>query len=516
MNLSLVLICWGAFIVLVNLSGVYAHHFLELGNNVMYPLGVSLGHTEYAIGSMLFFCGLLSLSYSAHYFGGVLAGLNKVIYLFLLVMGGLASSNDILTSLSMWEYLGFVSFLLILYYSNYDTSYAAAVTITSSRAGDVGLFFIFAAYFGSLWNGWILAICFFLVVATKSAVIPFTSWLLEAMRAPTPVSCLVHSSTLVAAGVWFIVNYGHWLDTFGADLLLMACVCTIIVSAYSALYFTDIKKIVALSTANNIAWCTVYYIMGHGSLCVIQLVSHGVAKCLLFMGVGDILSGSFGSQNLSSTFKAQSSAGMGWVGVAVLVLGIAGTPFQGVFFTKHLLLGGLGFNSNVVLGLALFYSVYLTYWYSARLLLLMGGVPGGVNNWIANNFAQVACFLVLATAINYSLSSNLSENNSLGGLASASVAAVQAGGLWSGLRYSSFNNSSAWYSALGGQDVIVKASYSWWLDLISSGSSLFYFRGEVAVARGVVNGNPSMGYLFTSSGLSVLLGLLGMIFVFFW
>lgn len=59
-----------------------------------------------------------------------------------------------------------------------------------------------------------VGISVFLVIASKSASYPFMSWLLEAMRAPTPVRSLVHSSTLVAAGVWFMLRYGEYVGCF--------------------------------------------------------------------------------------------------------------------------------------------------------------------------------------------------------------------------------------------------------------------------------------------------------------
>ena len=83
------------------------------------------------------------------------------------------------------------------------------VTLVSSRFGDVGLFIILG-YSISMGGGLsfvTLTLMIWLIVITKSASFPFISWLLEAMRAPTPVRSLVHSSTLVAAGVWFYLKY---------------------------------------------------------------------------------------------------------------------------------------------------------------------------------------------------------------------------------------------------------------------------------------------------------------------
>lgn len=96
--------------------------------------------------------------------------------------------------------------------------------------------------------------CFFLVVFSKSAGYPFIRWLLEAMRAPTPVSSLVHSSTLVAAGVWFVMRYDYLLH-FGRSVVIFSIMLllTVFITGVRRFFFFDLKKIVALSTCNNIS-----------------------------------------------------------------------------------------------------------------------------------------------------------------------------------------------------------------------------------------------------------------------
>lgn len=82
------------------------------------------------------------------------------------------------------------------------------------------------------------------------------------MRAPTPVSSLVHSSTLVAAGVWFLLRYDFLADSFFLSFLFFICCLTIFISGLSAVFFKDLKKIVALSTCNNVSWCLLFYTLG--------------------------------------------------------------------------------------------------------------------------------------------------------------------------------------------------------------------------------------------------------------
>jgi len=160
---------------------------------------------------MLLCCGSVALVYCFHYFGGesVAVLLFPLMVWFLGVMGILVFSSSLLFSLIFWEYLGLVRFFLILFYSKMSSLRASLVTLFASRFGDVSVFGML------MWVSWwedfsrlVFVLFYLLVVMTKSACFPFISWLLEAMRAPTPVRSLVHSSTLVAAGVWFFLRYG--------------------------------------------------------------------------------------------------------------------------------------------------------------------------------------------------------------------------------------------------------------------------------------------------------------------
>ena len=152
---------------------------------------------------MLGLCFYYVLEYTHHYFGGGVAGfdLNKIIVVFVGVMASLVVTGDFLTTLVFWEYLGVVRYFLILFYLSYLRLRSSVITLVSSRFGDVCLFLLIGLCWWGSANEVILCTLFFFVVFTKSARFPFISWLLEAMRAPTPVSSLVHSSTLVAAGV---------------------------------------------------------------------------------------------------------------------------------------------------------------------------------------------------------------------------------------------------------------------------------------------------------------------------
>lgn len=154
---------------------------------------------------MLMVCARMAFIYCFHYFGGSSRGraLFPLVVWFVGVMGSLVLSGSYLFRLVLWEYLGFVRFLLIVFYSSRGSMRAAVVTLVSSRFGDVGFFVLLGALGGAgvVPRRYIVGARVLFIILRKRASYPFVSWLLEAMRAPTPVRSLVHSSTLVAAGV---------------------------------------------------------------------------------------------------------------------------------------------------------------------------------------------------------------------------------------------------------------------------------------------------------------------------
>uniref|UniRef100_A0AAU7N3N9 NADH:ubiquinone reductase (H(+)-translocating) n=1 Tax=Dollfustrema vaneyi TaxID=438518 RepID=A0AAU7N3N9_9TREM len=364
---------------------------------------------------MLLFCGFLSLSFCNHYLGGW--SLGYVLYWsmvsFLFVMGCLSCTYSYIMSLVMWEYLGVVSFFLILYYSNYTSLRATLITLFASRFGDVAFFVILL--FNSSWflDLSLFIVCPFLclIVLSKSACFPFISWLLEAMRAPTPVSSLVHSSTLVAAGAWFLFRYGSFLGDswYFYEAVLVLCLSSIIVSALCSLVFLDLKKIVALSTCNNISWCLLFFLLGDVFLGLVQLLSHGVCKCFLFISLGDLMSGSGGGQDSRGMFSSRYT-GFSWVCVqGLLVLSLCGLPFLGVFFSKHQLLGGILFGSSPLLLFFVFLCFFLSYAYSFRLLLLLWGVSGFSVYGVVSSFLLVFLCSVFGSVCNYVVCFNIYE-----------------------------------------------------------------------------------------------------------
>nr|YP_001218755.1 NADH dehydrogenase subunit 5 [Echinococcus oligarthrus]BAF56509.1 NADH dehydrogenase subunit 5 [Echinococcus oligarthrus] len=412
---------------------------------------------------MLLVCFMYVYFYTGHYFGGSSVGfmLLKLIILFVGIMGVLVCTGDYLCTLIFWEYLGVVSFFLILYYDSFLSLRSSVITLVSSRFGDVCLFLLIGLSCCVGVGGLFLLMCFFLVVFSKSAGYPFVSWLLEAMRAPTPVSSLVHSSTLVAAGVWFVMRYdcllyfSDWLMIFFSVMLVL----TILITGVSSFFFFDLKKIVALSTCNNISWCVLYLVFGDVMLSLFQLISHGVSKCILFMLVGDVMSGSGGSQSSNCVYSSSLYGSWNLFGLFSVILGLSGVPFIGVFFTKHFLLGCFVNVVNVVVCLIVMVCVFLSYTYSFRLCGILCSVSNSISSGVLFYFGSglmVYCWLF----INFYLFLLLNESNFVGVFYSLCLIVIQLVALLIFVMCGGSSVLGRWSSSLFGCDNLVELSYN--------------------------------------------------------
>nr|AQS80286.1 NADH dehydrogenase subunit 5 [Fasciola jacksoni] len=465
---------------------------------------------------MLFCCGGVALLYCFHYFGGGLEGglLFPLMVWFLGVMGVLVFSGSLLFSLIFWEYLGLASFFLILFYSNMSSLRASLITLFASRFGDVSVFAMI------MWLSWwadfssfVFGVLYLLVIMTKSACFPFISWLLEAMRAPTPVSSLVHSSTLVAAGVWFVLRYGCWGGWLVDVCLVYFCLITIIVTGMAAIVFMDLKKIVALSTCNNISWCVLFFVCGDVVLSLLQLVTHGLCKCYLFMSVGDLMCQSGSSQSSVGVFLGRYSGRFLPVVQGFLVLSLCGLPFLGVFFSKHsffsmfLYQGGLGL---VLVGLL---SLFLSYVYSVRFVLLLLGSIGGSVSGLSSSFVIICPLVFCGGVLNYFVDLLGVEVVGFSVLSSWVILGVQVLGCFVGWwLYGSWMGSGSWSSLLWGNEGYVSLCYSQFLKF-GLVSVISFYRWEVYLLSKFLGLDIWRWLLFRGSFFSVSFMILGLVYV---
>lgn len=207
---------------------------------------------------------------------------------------------------------------------------------------------------------------------TKRAQIPFSSWLPAAMAAPTPVSALVHSSTLVTAGVFLIVRFYPFLRTqymFNNLILVISCI-TIFISGISAVFECDIKKVVALSTLRQLGVIISALGLGFPALAFFHLLTHALFKALLFVCVGSLIHIHRHRQDLRFMGNLCGQLPLTMCCINIANMALCGLPFLSGFYSKDLLIELSLFNnySFVIIFLFLF-STILTSCYRVRLII---------------------------------------------------------------------------------------------------------------------------------------------------
>nr|QHD47868.1 NADH dehydrogenase subunit 5 [Peltoperlopsis cebuano] len=337
------------------------------------------------MGFVLFISSLV-IFYSREYMEGDL-DINRFIILvlmFVLSMMFLIISPNLISILLGWDGLGLVSYLLVIYYQNVKSYNAGMLTALSNRIGDVALLMAIAwmLNFGS-WNYifylesanmsvemMIIGCLVLLAAMTKSAQIPFSSWLPAAMAAPTPVSALVHSSTLVTAGVYLLIRFNFLLagNSLGTFLLLIGGL-TMFMSGLGANFEFDLKKIIALSTLSQLGLMMSILAMGYPKLAFFHLLTHALFKALLFMCAGAIIHNMSDSQDIRFMGGLVSHMPLTSACFNLSNLALCGTPFLAGFYSKDLILEVVSLNYlNIFSFMLYFVSTGLTVCYSLRLV----------------------------------------------------------------------------------------------------------------------------------------------------
>nr|YP_010610987.1 NADH dehydrogenase subunit 5 [Rhingia xanthopoda]WAP91821.1 NADH dehydrogenase subunit 5 [Rhingia xanthopoda] len=341
--------------------------------------------------SLMFMSFVLLISsmviyYSKEYMSGD-ENINRFIMLVLLFVSSmmlLIISPNLVSILLGWDGLGLVSYCLVIYFNNIKSYNAGMLTALLNRIGDVMLLMAIAwmLNYGS-WN-YIYYLEFMnndhemiligglvvLAAMTKSAQIPFSSWLPAAMAAPTPVSALVHSSTLVTAGIYLLIRFNILVhNSMMGQLLLLLSGLTMFMSGLGANFEFDLKKIIALSTLSQLGLMMMILSMGYYKLAFFHLLTHALFKALLFMCAGAIIHNMNNSQDLRlmgglSLYMPLTSSCFN-----VANLALCGMPFLAGFYSKDLILEMVSMSMmNLFIYFLFFFSTGLTVCYSLRLV----------------------------------------------------------------------------------------------------------------------------------------------------
>lgn len=207
---------------------------------------------------------------------------------------------------------------------------------------------------------------------TKSAQIPFSSWLPAAMAAPTPVRALVHSSTLVTAGVFLLIRFYPFLSSvsgFTESILVIASM-TIFIAGIRALVECDMKKIIALSTLRQLGVIMASIGLGMPDLAFFHLITHALFKALLFVCAGTLIHLHHHSQDLRRMGNLANQIPITISCLNIANMALCGLPFLSGFYSKDLIIEMSLFNSTNVVILVLFIiATIITAAYSIRLII---------------------------------------------------------------------------------------------------------------------------------------------------
>lgn len=247
------------------------------------------------------------LVFSTYYLDGEL-NFNYYYFILLIFVGRifrLIYSNSCFSILLRWDLLGISSFFLVLFYNNWDSCRGAINTVLTNRLGDFFIFVFFSRvlfrsyYFLSLSLFCCLSSLILLLASfTKRAQFPFRGWLPKAIRAPTPISSLVHRRTLVTAGLVLVINFSEMvLNKSVITVILVVGVFTIFFSSLAALVEEDLKKVVALRTLSQIGFSIFTIGLGLSFVSFIHLLSHALFKSCLFIQIGYLIHCSLGQQD---------------------------------------------------------------------------------------------------------------------------------------------------------------------------------------------------------------------------
>nr|UFK62188.1 NADH dehydrogenase subunit 5 [Cicindela puritana] len=334
--------------------------------------------------SFVLFISSMVIFYSDEYMSGDL-NINRFILLvlmFVFSMMLLIISPNLISILLGWDGLGLVSYCLVIYYQNVKSYNAGMVTALMNRVGDVMLLIAITwmLNYGS-WNYifymdfmkedkfmFIIGLLVMVAGMTKSAQIPFSSWLPAAMAAPTPVSALVHSSTLVTAGVYLLIRFNVVLGGSLSMFLLLISSLTMFMAGLGANFEFDLKKIIALSTLSQLGLMMSILSLGNYKLAFFHLLTHALFKALLFMCAGAVIHNLKDTQDIRFMGNLMTNMPLTCVCLNISNLALCGMPFLAGFYSKDLILEIVSMNYvNILIFLLFFVSTGLTVCYSFRL-----------------------------------------------------------------------------------------------------------------------------------------------------
>lgn len=328
-----------------------------------------------------------------------------VLFFFSLRMQILIFSFSFSRILLGWDGLGITSFYLIIFYHNVKRLHGRMVTVLTNRLGDCFViisiclslenlrFNVFTLKHITLWT------CFFLLLAslTKRAQLPFSFWLPKAMAAPTPVSSLVHSSTLVTAGVYILFRFNHVFNFLYKTFLLILSFRTLIIGGFMAIKRFDLKEIVAFSTLRQVGLIIFFMSLRLKEVAIFHLLTHALFKSVLFICRGYLIH-HYHTQDIRK-ISLDSVRPVLKLSIIISLSSIRGLPFLSGFYSKDLIVDSLSsYNSRFKLLLMSIIIVSTSFIYTLRLINFMLIIKtNNKKTWKWNKMLLSIYFLIIGS-----------------------------------------------------------------------------------------------------------------------
>jgi len=340
----------------------YSINWVFTGGSTTLRVGFYLDHLSILMTNITAWIALLILIYSLEYMRHE-EGLGRYwteMMVFTGSMMGFALADSILLMYVFWELIGACSYLLIgFWYTRPEAAAAAKKAFVVVRVGDIGFFagFILIYLYGHTLSlqalisqpaativsptlRTLIAVLIFVGAIGKSAQLPLYTWLPDAMEGPTTVSALIHSATMVAAGVYLVARLYPFFLVAPHALAVVAWVGAL--SAFAAatmgLVSTDLKRILAYSTMSQLGYMMAGLGVGAYGAAMFHLLNHAVFKAMLFLSAGAVLHvlDTRDIREMGGLFKHMRVSSLAFLFGALSLSGIP--PFNG-FFSKDLILG---------------------------------------------------------------------------------------------------------------------------------------------------------------------------------
>jgi len=387
-------------------------------------IAMSLDPLSMVTGGTVAVVAALVLIYSGAYMGSEpLPELRRYFALMNLFLAGMLAvvfAGDVILLFLGWETIGLCSFMLIAFYTKLPKAVSAGrKALITTRIADTmllaGLMMLFLSAGTTRLDGMLAAVpsidpwrlapiagLIALGALGKSAQFPFHTWLPSAMAGPTPVSALLHSATMVAAGVILLARLAP-LFAAAPEISAMVAMLGILTAAFGALIAViqpDIKKLLAFSTMSQIGFMVLALGLGAPAVALAHFAIHAAFKSLLFLSAGVMSHASGGSTAIEALRGARYRQPWAFWSFAIGAASLAGLPvITAGWYSKEAVLAAVWSSGpwGVPLWLLAAIAAMLTATYAFRVVFIAGSQSADLAAPPWGGLAVLVPLVVLAT-----------------------------------------------------------------------------------------------------------------------